>query len=114
MPPDIKSAFWNLVRMGKADFPPAAFEFTYRVIRQASRRAGGYRHLDPVEAGTAFRAAAALEFGKLAPWVLEHWGLKSGRDLGHLIGLLAKQNCLTLRAGESMEEYAIIGPFQFE
>jgi uncharacterized repeat protein (TIGR04138 family) len=67
----------------------------------------------PADLCRTFEKAAAEDFGRLAPVVLDRWGLRSGADIGRAVLLLAEEKCLTLDEGESLDEYRAVGDFRF-
>jgi hypothetical protein len=45
--------------------------------------------------------------------VIGRWGLGSGEAVGRAVFLLAESKCLSLGDGETLEQYAAAGTFQF-
>jgi uncharacterized repeat protein (TIGR04138 family) len=101
-------------------FPPACLDYLYRLIfhlagsaKNRGDQAPAYRHLPASEICHALQRQAQADFGDLAGAVMESWGIGSGGDIGRAIFLLARFNCLSLREGESLEEYAAAGRLRF-
>lgn len=103
---DLRLAYLEMRRAGEADFPPACLDYLYRLVY---RLAAGGRQVPPARLCRAFARAARADFGDFAPSVASVWGLAEGADLGRAVHRLAKHRCLTLGAGETLEEYAAAG-----
>lgn len=110
---DRKAAFLGAVRQGAGDFAPRGLEYVYHQVIRLARQGSGYRQVPALEFCRVFQELAAADFGRLAPHVLETWGLRSGEALGRAIFLLADWKCLSVKHGETLEEYAAAGSFRF-
>lgn len=113
MPADLRRAYLAAAREGAGAFAPAGLEYLYHLVLRLARQGSGFRHVPASRLCRAFRDQAAGDFGKLAPHVLERWGLGSGGDLGRAVFLLAGRKCLSLNEGETLEEYEAAGVFRF-
>jgi uncharacterized repeat protein (TIGR04138 family) len=105
----LREAYLAMLRDGKETFSPAGLEYIQRLLQRIAFQGKGYRDLRAAELCEAFRTAAAADFGPFLPETLEGFGIRTGADLGRAVFLLAAQGCLTLREGESPEEYAACG-----
>ena len=124
---DLRKACLEMRAAGEEDFPPACLDYLYRLIHRlsisataaaGSRAAPGevdsrFRQLSAAELIQAFQQQARSDFGGLAGAVAERWGIRKGEDIGRVILLLARYRCLSLGAGESLEEYAAVGDIHF-
>lgn len=109
MPGDIRAAFQEAVLAAAGAFSPRGLEYLHHLVRRGAR--GGQ---SPAELCRAFRDKAAADFGAMAGHVARRWGLATGADLGRAVFLLAGKKCLSLEAGETLDEYAAAGEFRFE
>jgi uncharacterized repeat protein (TIGR04138 family) len=110
---EMRDAFLAAARAGLDRFGPQGLEYLYRLIQRMARNDRGFRQLKAQDLCRAFERQASADFGRLAPHVLERWGLATGGDLGRAVFLLADHRCLSLEEGETLEEYAAAGPFRF-
>lgn len=92
---------------GADAFAPPGLEYLMALIKRAAPQGKG--DLPAQELCRAFGRAAAQDFGPFLGDALERFAIRTGADLGRAVFLLAAQGCLTLRAGESLEEYAAYG-----
>lgn len=113
MAPDLRSAFLAASDRASGAVGARGLEYLYRLILRLSRQGGSFRQVPPAELCRAFERHAGREFGRLAPVVAGRWGLRSGTDLGRAVFLLAEQRCLALPEGETLDEYAAAGDFDF-
>lgn len=107
----LREAYLAMLLEGKETFSPAALEYIQRLLQRIAFQGKGYRDLRAAELCEAFRAAVAADFGPFLPETLDGFGIKTGADLGRAVFLLSAQGCLTLREGESLDEYAVCGDF---
>ncbi|MBW8887153.1 MAG: hypothetical protein JF616_05270 [Fibrobacteres bacterium] len=105
----LREAHLAMFRDGAETFSPAGLEYIQRLLQRIAFQGKGYRDLRAMEACDAFRTATAADFGPFLAETLDGFGIRTGADLGRAIFLLAAQGCLTLREGESLEEYAACG-----
>ncbi len=92
---------------GSDAFSPPGLEYLMALIKRAAPQGRG--DLPAHELCRAFGRAAAQDFGPFLGDALERFAMRTGADLGRAVFLLAAQGCLTLRDGESLQEYAAYG-----
>ena len=105
----LREAYQVMLREGSDSFSPAGLEYIQRLLQRVAFKGKGYRDLRAPELCEAFRAAAAADFGPFLSETLEGFGIRTGANLGRAVFLLAAHGCLTLREGETQEEYAACG-----
>jgi uncharacterized repeat protein (TIGR04138 family) len=105
----LREAYLDMLRDGAESFSPAGLEYIQRLLQRVAFQGKGYRDLRAAELCEAFRAAASDDFGPFLQESLDGFGIRTGADLGRAVFLLAAHGCLTLRDGESLEEYAACG-----
>jgi uncharacterized repeat protein (TIGR04138 family) len=105
LPTGWKAAYASMYRDGSADFPPACLHYVLELVRSTSRQHGS--ELTPAATTRAFREAIRADFGALAGEVLEDWGLRTPKDLGHAVELLGRYGCLTLDSEDTPEHFAL-------
>ena len=114
---DVRSAYLAQLRggrEGRGSFSPECLEYLFHIIYRATFQGKVYRDLPAAELCRIFRAQAAADFGAFAGETMKRFGLASYGDLGRAVELLARTGCLTLREGESPEEYAAMGNIRFD
>lgn len=114
MPIDVRSAYLLQLRERRESFSPECLEYLFHIIHRATFQGRAYRDLPAAELCRIFRTQAAADFGAFAGETMMRFGLGSYGDLGRAVGLLARAGCLSLREGESPEEYAAMGTIRFE
>jgi uncharacterized repeat protein (TIGR04138 family) len=90
-------------------FSPSGLEYLSALIQRLASQAKGQRDLRADELCRAFGRAAAQDFGPFLAEALDRFAIRTGAELGRAVFLLAAQGCLTLREGETLEEYAACG-----
>jgi len=105
----LREAYLGMLREGAEAFSPAGLEYIQRLLQRIAFQGKGYRDLRAAELCEAFRAAVAADFGPFLCETLDGFGIRTGVDLGRAVLLLAARGCLTLREGETLEEYAACG-----
>jgi uncharacterized repeat protein (TIGR04138 family) len=97
------------VRPGADAFSPAGLEYLLALIRRTAPQGKGNRDLRADELCGAFGRAATQDFGPFLAEALDRFSIRTGAELGRAVFLLAAQGCLSLREGETLEEYAACG-----
>jgi uncharacterized repeat protein (TIGR04138 family) len=95
------------LREGVDAFSPAGLEYLLALIKRMA--AQGKSDLRADELCQAFGRAAAQDFGPFLAEALDRFAIRTGAELGRAVFLLAAEGCLTLREGETLEEYAACG-----
>jgi uncharacterized repeat protein (TIGR04138 family) len=114
MPADVRNAYLVQLREGRESFSPECLEYLFHIIYRATFQGKAFRDLPPAELCLIFRAQATADFGAFAEETMRRFGLDSYGDLGRAVELLARTGCLTMREGESLDEYAALGAIRFE
>lgn len=109
MPGDLRAAHAAMLRGGEDHFSPAGLEYLLRLLQRSAFQGEGYRDVGAAEACERFRRAVAEDFGPFAARALADFGMPTGADLGRAVFLLARHGCMSLREGETLEEYAACG-----
>lgn len=109
MPGDLRAAHASMLRGGQDRFSPAGLEYLLRLLQRSAFQGEGFRDVGAAEACDRFRRAVADDFGPFAARALSGFGITTGADLGRAVFLLASHGCMTLREGETLDEYAACG-----
>ena len=111
---DVRTAYLVQLREGGGSFSPECLEYLFHIIYRATFQGKVFRDLSAAELCRIFRTQAEADFGAFAGETMKRFGLGSYGDLGRAVELLARTGCLTMREGESLEEYAALGAIRFE
>lgn len=111
---DIRQAYLEIRKAGETRHPPEFLEYLFRLVFRSSIKGERFEHLNAPDLCAAFQDQVQSDFGELAGMVLDRWGVRTFGDLGRAVFLLAEHGCFTLRAEESLEEYAAAGPIRIE
>lgn len=113
MPADIRAAYLAMRRKSVDAFPPECFEYLFHLIYRAAFQGKGFRDLPAPELCRMFREQAIADFGGFVEDTMERFGLKTYGDVGRAVFLLAEHGCLSIREGETLEDYEAAGPLRF-
>lgn len=88
-----------------------AYLFVLAAIEYLQGRLDFRRHVSGGELAWACRDFALLQFGLLAPHVLEFWGVRRTDDLGQIVFTLVEVGLLSAQPGDRPEDFA--GVYEF-
>jgi uncharacterized repeat protein (TIGR04138 family) len=91
-----------------------AYVFVLRALDQAVRKLPERRHLSGQELLDAIRALAMSLYGPTASLVLEHWGVRTTLDFGHIVFSLVEAGVLTKTDEDSLEDFKNVFDFEEE
>ena len=81
-----------------------AIDYTLYLLARDQLR-GEARHLDGQELLEGIRALAREEFGPLAPFVFEAWGIRRTEDFGELVFQMCDAGLLKKRDSDRIEDF---------
>lgn len=92
-------------------YHPDAYAFlseavTY-TVKKLSRQANalGGRHVSGQELTRGFMDHAVAQYGFLAPDVLEHWGVRCGKDVGNMVYNMIGVGLLSAGPGDQLSDF---------
>jgi uncharacterized repeat protein (TIGR04138 family) len=91
-----------------------AYVFVLRALDRAVKRLPERRHLSGRELLDAIRDLATDLYGPTAPLVLEHWGIRTTLDFGHIVFSLVDAGVLTKTEEDSLEDFRDVFDFTEE
>lgn len=94
-----------------ARYHERGYLFVLAALEYAQNRLPARRHLSGAELAWACRDFALEQFGLLAPTVLQHWGITSTTDLGHIVFLLIEVGLLSSQPSDSIEDFQSVFDF---
>jgi len=87
---------------------------TIRRIRQAEEEEDmdRPRHITGAELAEGIAQLAIERWGLLAKMVLNHWGLKTTRDIGEIVYLMIENNWMTAQESDRIEDFDNVYDFE--
>ncbi|HEX7051669.1 MAG TPA: Minf_1886 family protein [Longimicrobiales bacterium] len=93
-------------------FHETAYLFVLSALHYVIEQLPDPRHISGRELAEGVRDLALERFGPMARTVLEHWGIRSTRDLGEIVFALVDCGVLIKQEDDSPEDFE--GVFDFE
>ncbi len=91
-----------------------AYLFVLRALEYAVQQLPARRHLTGAELLDGIRRLATQLYGPTAPLVLEHWGIHTTLDFGHIVFALVEAGVLTKTDDDSLEDFRDVFDFEEE
>jgi uncharacterized repeat protein (TIGR04138 family) len=99
------------IRLREPRYHESAYLFVLSALEFSQARLTERRHITGKELAEACRDLAIQRYGVLARMVLEHWGLTSTADFGHVVFTLVDLGLLLSQASDTRDDFA--GVFDF-
>lgn len=106
---NLRTAYFEIRKSGVTKYSPEFLEYLFRLIFQSSIHGKEFRHLGAKNICATFKNKVQEDFGEKASLILDRWQIKSYRDLGEAVLLLAKHGCFTLKPEDTLEEFVNAG-----
>ena len=100
------------IRLREPRFHEHAYLFVLSALEFSQTRLVERRHITGRELAEACRDLARQRYGVLARMVLEHWGIMSTADFGHVVFTLVDLGLLLSQPSDTRDDFA--GVFDFE
>ena len=100
------------IRLREPRYDEHAYLFVLSALEFCQARLTERRHITGKELAEACRDLALQRFGVLARMVLEHWGLKSTADFGHVVFTLVDLELLLSQASDTRDDFANVFEFK--
>lgn len=97
---------------GERRYDERAYLFVLAGIEFLQARLDVRRHVTGQELAWACRDLALERFGLLARSVLEHWGVRTTLDWGHIVYALVQVGLLSTQPGDRVEDFAEVYDFR--
>ena len=85
---------------------------TIQQIREQEEEPAGPRHIAGDELAGGIAELAIERWGRLARLVLNHWGVKTTRDIGEIVYLMIENQWMTAQESDTIEDFDNV--FDFE
>ena len=89
-----------------------AYSFILAALHDTMKRINPSRHITGREFCEGIRVYAIDQFGPMARTVLEHWGIKSTLDFGHLVFILVEAGLMRKTEEDSLDDFKDVYDFQ--
>jgi uncharacterized repeat protein (TIGR04138 family) len=99
------------IRLRERRFDEHAYLFVLSALEYCQARLVERRHIGGRELAESCRELALERYGVLARLVLEHWGVKSTRDLGDVVFTLVDLGLLISQPADSRDDFADVYDF---
>jgi uncharacterized repeat protein (TIGR04138 family) len=86
-------------------YQDTAYLFILAALHHTIERVGETRHITGRELAEGCRALALERFGLMSRIVLEHWGIRSTRDLGEIVFALVDCGVLVKQEGDDLDDF---------
>lgn len=93
-------------------YTDAAYLFVLSSLQYAIDQLDEPRHISGQELAQGCRDLAIDQFGPMARTVLEHWGIHTTEDMGHIVYALIDCQVLIKQEGDSLDDFRDV--FDFE
>lgn len=89
-------------------YSETAYLFILAALHHTIERVGAARHITGRELAEGCRDLALERFGLMARTVLEHWGIRSTRDLGEIVFALVDCGVLVKQEGDCVRDFEAV------
>ncbi len=91
----------------KSKYHPNAYKFVLEALRYTQCHFNKPRHVTGQELLLGITRFAKEKFGDMAYFVFEEWGVKQGRDFGHIVFQLVEVGEIKKTADDSIDDFDI-------
>lgn len=102
----------DMLRLREPRFEEGAYLFVIAALELCQSRLAERRHVTGRELAVACRDLALQQFGLTARLVLEHWGIRSTRDIGDVVFTLVELEYLISQPNDSRSDFADVYDFE--
>ena len=102
----------DMLRLREPRFEEGAYLFVIAALEHCQTRLTERRHVTGRELAEACRDLALRQFGLTARLVLEHWGIRSTRDIGDVVFTLVELSYLISQPTDSRGDFNDVFDFR--
>jgi len=100
------------IRLRERRYDERAYLFVLAGLEFCQQRLEERRHITGQELAEGCRDLALERFGLMSRLVLEHWGIRTTADIGHIVFTLVELGMLLSQATDTREDFE--GVFSFD
>src|SRR5438034_6609819 len=93
------------IRLRERRYDERAYLFVLAALEFCQQRLDERRHITGQELATGCRDLALERFGVMSRLVLEHWGIRSTADIGHIVFALVELGMLLCQTTDAREDF---------
>jgi uncharacterized repeat protein (TIGR04138 family) len=106
-----RDGIMDRIRLKERRYNERAYLFVLAALEFCQQRLEERRHITGQELAVACRDLALERFGVMSKLVLEHWGIRSTGDIGHIVFTLVELGMLLSQANDSREDFEDVFDF---
>ena len=107
-----RDGIMDRIRMKEQRYDERAYLFVLAALEFCQQRLDERRHITGQELAAGCRDLALERFGVMSKLVLEHWGIKSTADIGHIVFTLVELGMLLSQPNDTREDFADVFDFR--
>ena len=111
--PEIARATEEL-RLSYPNYSAESYQFVSDAVAYTVGKLSAHRHISALELLEGIREFAFLEYGAVAPQVLDSFGLRLARNVGEVVYLLISVKLLSESPEDSPEDFNVNFPWEEE
>lgn len=101
-----RDGIMDRIRLRERRYDERAYLFVLAALEFCQRRLEERRHITGQELAQGCRDLALERFGVMARLVLDHWGIRSSADIGHVVFALVGLGMLLSQPTDTPEDFA--------
>jgi len=106
-----RDGIMDRIRLRERRFDERAYLFVLAALEYQQQRMAERRHITGQELATACRDLALERFGVMSRLVLEHWGIRTTADIGHIVFALVELGMLLSQPTDTHEAFQDVFDF---
>lgn len=99
------------IRLRERRYDERAYLFVLAALEFCQQRLEERRHITGQELAEGCRDLALERFGVMSRLVLEHWGIRSTEDIGHIVFALVDLGMLLSQPNDTIADFADVFDF---
>ena len=109
--PGFRDGIMDRIRLRERRYDERAYLFVLAALEFCQQRLEERRHVSGQELAQGCRDLALERFGVMARLVLDHWGIRSTADIGHIVFALVDLGMLLSQPTDTPDEFADVFDF---
>lgn len=106
-----RDGIMDRIRLRERRYDERAYLFVLAALEFCQQRLEERRHITGQELAEGCRDLALERFGVMSRLVLDHWGIRSTADIGHIVFALVDQGMLLSQPNDTREDFADVYDF---
>ena len=106
-----RDGIMDRIRLRERRYDERAYLFVLAGLEYCQQHLTERRHITGQELAEACRDLALERFGVMSRLVLEHWGIRSTADIGHIVFTLVDLGMLLSQPTDTREDFADVFDF---